>query len=186
MAFPATEAEFWAWLAECNYPAEFHRQHFIPMSYENRVHSQLAIWLGHLLIGLFGQQVDIHGANRPVYANTCGSVFNPDVSVVRKDSPLYEYRPGMAAETEPVLIIEVLSKTTRGHDLAEKLPCYKQIPGLQQIIYLDSERCFATVYDRIDQSDRWLNIDYHRAEDEFSINGQALSLKKIYERVSLG
>ena len=52
MAFPATEAEFWAWLAECNYPAEFHRQHFIPMSYENRVHSQLAIWLGHLLIGL--------------------------------------------------------------------------------------------------------------------------------------
>ncbi len=76
-----------------------------------------------------------------------------------------------------------MSKTTRDYDYAEKLPHYKQIPSLRQIIYLESTKMFATVYERSDEGPQWINTDYSRLEDSFLVNGQSLQLEEIYRKV---
>lgn len=63
------------------------------------------------------------------------AVHNPDCSVVLEPAQLFEYQPGMDAETTPLVVVEVLSKMTRDYDYGEKLPHYKQIPSLRQIIF---------------------------------------------------
>lgn len=184
MRFPATEAQYWELLEKAEFRADYHQQQIVAMSYENNLHSLLVASLIILLDRFFSyDEFAIHNSNRPVYTEECGSVFNPDGSVVAKPSQLYEYRPGMNAERTPVLLIEVLSPTTQAYDLAEKLPCYKKIPSLRQIIYLRSDRPFVTVYDRIDDSDRWLNVDYDQLDQSFDVNDQPLALEAIYQRV---
>ena len=90
----------------------------------------------------------------------------------------------MNAEMTPVVVVEVLSKTTRDYDYSEKLPHYKQIPALKQIIYLESTKMFATVYERVEAGPQWINTDYTRASDTFFVNGQAVMLEEIYRKVT--
>jgi Uma2 family endonuclease len=47
---------------------------------------------------------------------------------------------------QPLLIVEVLSPSTDRDDVFVKLPAYRSIPGLQEIIYVETERVGATVY----------------------------------------
>ena len=47
--------------------------------------------------------------------------------------------PGSRWATEPVVLIEVLSPSTRKHDRAVKLPDYRQVPSVQEIVLVSSE-----------------------------------------------
>ena len=59
---------------------------------------------------------------------------------------------------DPVLIVEVLSPSTDRDDFFVKLPAYQQIPSLQEILYLETERVGATV-NRRTESD-WQTIEF--------------------------
>lgn len=79
-------------------------------------------------------------------------------------------------------MFEVLSKTKRKYDLGEKLPCYKKIPGLQYILYIDLERPSVTVYER-QGAHSWMDVEYTSLEDAFDIQGHPLRLQDIYLNV---
>jgi Uma2 family endonuclease len=53
---------------------------------------------------------------------------------------------------DPILIVEVLSSSTRGRDFADKLPDYKSLPSVVEIWLVDSER-------------RWVQVWWREAED---------------------
>lgn len=84
--------------------------------------------------------------------------------------------------SKPVLIIEVLSDSTRQTDLTLKLHDYRQIPSLQEYIVLEQNFMAALVYRR---SDDWKATSYAQADDVISLAsiGCTLSLADIYERV---
>lgn len=65
-------------------------------------------------------------------------------------------------------------------DWGEKLPCYKQIPSLQQILYVESERARITVMERLEGEDKWLESAYDKPEDAFLVRGKTISLKEVY------
>jgi Uma2 family endonuclease len=48
----------------------------------------------------------------------------------------------------PLLIVEVLSPTTRAHDLGRKLPDYQNLAGLSEIWLIDSERRWVQLWRR--------------------------------------
>lgn len=189
MRFPATFDEFWDLLAEAEYNVEYFNQEIIAsMSYETDVHTDLATQMSHLLKNIFRKNPDfrVRNGNRPVCIPVCGNaVFNPDGSVIAMPATYFEYRPGMNAELTPSLVFEVLSKNTRTHDLADKLPCYKKIPSLLQIIYIDSQRMEVTVWERQQDAGRWLETNMSSNDAYFSVNGQKITLKDIYEDVQL-
>lgn len=182
--FPGTEEEYWALLEEAAYRVDFYNNEIIAaMSYESDIHSDITNKLMFLLQTIFqGQEVRFGNSNRPVCIPDCNNaVFNPDGCVIQLPAKFYEYRPGMTAELTPLVLFEVLSSTTRVRDWGEKLPCYKQIPSLQQILYVDSERPRITVMERLEGHDKWLEIAYEKPGDRFSVQGRQLSVQEVYK-----
>jgi Uma2 family endonuclease len=184
LRFPASFAQYWQLLGQAQYKADYSNQEIIAMSYETQEHSKIVSEIMFILRTLFdSNQFAVHDPNRPVYIADFQAVHNPDCSVVLEPAKLFEYQPGMNAETTPLIVVEVLSKTTRDYDYSEKLPHYKQIPSLRQIIYLESTKLFATVYERSDESPHWINTDYNRPEDRIPIGGKEITLGDIYRKV---
>jgi len=57
---------------------------------------------------------------------------------------------------KPLLIVEILSPSTDRDDVFIKLPSYQSIAGLEEILYVETERIGATVYRRADN--RWATV----------------------------
>jgi Uma2 family endonuclease len=84
----------------------------------------------------------------------------------------------------PWLIVEVLSKASRDHDLGRKLPGYQDVPSVQEIWAIDSERRRVWVYRR--EGERWM-IDRYLGSASFAsgvVDGE-LALDDIYENTDL-
>jgi Uma2 family endonuclease len=90
-----------------------------------------------------------------------GAGFFPDASVFCGA----ELGRGSAPIENPVLVVEVLSPSTRNFDPGDKLFQYKRIPSLRHILYVDSERLEARLYSR--------------GEGEL-LPGEPLGLREIY------
>lgn len=58
---------------------------------------------------------------------------------------------------QPLLIAEVLSPSTESTDRRVKVPDYRAIPGLREILLIDQSRAFVELLRRLD-GDRWLTI----------------------------
>lgn len=182
--WPATFAEYWDLLGRVPYKADYSNQEIIAMSYETQAHSKIVTEIMFLLRKIFdAPEFSVHDPNRPVYIAEFQAVHNPDCSVVLEPAQLFDYQPGMNAETTPLVLVEVLSKTTRDYDFSEKLPHYKQIPTLRQIIYLESASLFATVFERDSDSSQWTATEYNRPEDAFTVYDRLVTLEEIYRKV---
>jgi len=183
--FPATFDEYWHLLGQAEYRADFYQGEIITMSYENEHHSDIISEMLHLLKTPYprkNRNFKVHNPNRPIYIGDYKKnhkVFNPDGSVVAQPARHFEYSPGMNAETTPVLLFEVLSKSTRSYDLGVKLPLYKQISTLNTIIYIETKSPSVLVMERQGKR-KWLETEYTKATDFFEINGHPISLEEIY------
>ncbi|MDB9394469.1 Uma2 family endonuclease [Microcystis aeruginosa] len=106
----------------------------------------------------------------------------PDVMVI-KGNPIYEGK-GITNVTNPLIIVEVLSRSTRDYDRTDKFEFYRSIPEFQEYILIDQYRFYATQYFKHGDG-KWIFSDYKGEEsllklasDEFGI-----SLKDLYARV---
>lgn len=92
----------------------------------------------------------------------------------------------MKATANPVILVEVLSKTTRNFDLGQKFQRYKTIPSLQQVLYIDSQSPLVISYRRKDQEGTWLIEEFTGLEGEVPVLEEAtFSLKALYEPLEL-
>jgi|UPI0004AFEF57 Uma2 family endonuclease len=106
----------------------------------------------------------------------------PDVMVI-KGKPIYE-GSSKTNVTNPLIIVEVLSQSTRDYDRTDKFEFYRSIPEFKEYILIDQDRFYVTQYFK--QGDgKWIFNDYKGAEsvlklasDEFEI-----SFQDLYERV---
>jgi Uma2 family endonuclease len=104
--------------------------------------------------------------------------YYPDVQVVcDSNDQLSVY------QDHPVLIIEVLSPSTRAYDLQEKHDAYLSIPSLQCYIVLEQHQPIAYVMRRSNQE--WIReiIQGIDATIHLPFLGCSLSLKDIYEGI---
>jgi Uma2 family endonuclease len=88
---------------------------------------------------------------------------------------------GIAAE--PILIVEIQSPSTERDDHFVKLPQYRSIPSVQEILYIESGRVAAIVYRRA--GDGWQTIDIVGPHARLSLVtiGLDLPLGEIYRGV---
>jgi len=183
--FPASRDEFWELLEEAEYRVDYFDHEIIAsMSYESDKHSDLTTEMSHLLKKIFpksNRRFKVHNSNRPLCIPGCNyAVFNPDGSVTAEPFEVYEYRPGMNAELCPVLLFEVLSLSTRARDFGEKLPCYKKIPSLHQIVFLEQHNMEVILFERLEGQNRWLETTLTQPDDIIAVHGQPISLREIY------
>jgi Uma2 family endonuclease len=185
LRYPASEAEYWSLAQEAEYRADYYRGEIIAsMSYESEDHAEIMNELMFHLKSIYrGSNVRFGNSDRPVCIPTCGNaIFNPDGSVIQLPARFYEYQKGMRADLTPIVVFEVLSPSTRVRDLGEKLPCYKQIEGIEHILYV--EGATVKVHHMQRQGDnQWLETVYTEKEAHFEINGKPIKIGDLYAGV---
>jgi len=70
----------------------------------------------------------------------------PDVMILAGE-PIY-YEESQTTITNPVVIFEVLSNSTRDYDQGQKFRFYRSLETLQEYVLVDQERCSVMVYQR--------------------------------------
>jgi len=107
----------------------------------------------------------------------------PDVSVFCGEPELTDQQRTLL---NPVVIVEVLSPTTRSYDRGDKFALYRAIPGLQDYLLVDSEQRLVEHYRRL-VGGEWLLHEYRDSDDEVVLGcrGTVLSLAVMYAGVGL-
>lgn len=87
------------------------------------------------------------------------------------------------AIVNPVVIIEVLSKSTESYDRGDKFFAYRQIPTLKEYILIDQYQAQVDIYER--QADLWKITRKDQPSDHIKINalGITISMANIYEQI---
>jgi Uma2 family endonuclease len=107
----------------------------------------------------------------------------PDVMVI-EGQPIY-YSTNTTIVTNPVLIVEVLSKSTKDYDRGDKFLYYRSIPEFKEYILIDQTKYYVMQYVKTSEN-QWILTEYE-TEDAMinlsSINVE-LSLKQLYKKVN--
>ena len=180
---PASEEEFFALSAQLPFKIEYHESEIVTMGLASYWHEVLIMTLGGILYNLFSGKKDftVSGSNTGVQIPKFeGGYYMPDMVVVR-GAP--EFKPGSTAViTNPYIIVEVLSPSTNDFDLSDKLPNYKRIESLQQIIFVSQKNKTVMSYARSEQPGVWLNQDFFEGET-LLIENMPVALEDIYEKI---
>ena len=135
-------------------------------------------------IFLDGKPCDVFGSDLRVTTPQFDSFMYPDLTILCEE--VKSKVNGFDTLINPTGIIEVMSPSTKGFDMAFKFHYYKQIPSLKEYILVDSTRYFVQVHIR--QSDgTWaeaINIEDVNASLTITAIHMPLSLSDIYRRVS--
>ena len=112
--------------------------------------------------------------NRPVF-------YIPDILVACDDGDLAKN-----FREKPLLIVEVMSKSTQGNDLREKLWAYCAIPGLRHYLVVNQQAVEVTHFYRMD--DGWQEVTLVDPESVISIPelGYRLTVWEIYANTGVG
>jgi Uma2 family endonuclease len=109
----------------------------------------------------------------------------PDVMVI-KGKPMYGGK-GTSNVTNPLIIVEVLSQSTRDYDRTDKFQYYRSIPEFREYILIDQYRFYVSQYFK-QEDGKWIFNDYQGEDsvlklacDEFEISFQDLYARVDFE-----
>lgn len=84
--------------------------------------------------------------------------------------------------TNPILIVEVMSKSTSNYDRGDKFFLYKKIPSLQEYVLIEQDKSQIDVFYKKPGSDLWLISRYETIDSKLelrSINIE-IEISKLY------
>jgi Uma2 family endonuclease len=142
------------------------------------------------LAGRLGGAIDAELRSRP----PCG-IYN-EAGIVRPDRNDTCYVADLAVSCEPlrpddrlvrnpILIVEILSPSTTAFDRHTKVPDYRRIPSVQEIVLIDSESVFAEVLRR--EGDHWITEIVHGPAATLSLSSVpvTIAMSDLYEGIPL-
>lgn len=114
--------------------------------------------------------------------NSFRSFFQADLAVT-----CAPHRHGQYETPDPVVIVEILSRSTGGYHRKVKLPVYRSIPSVQEIVLIHSEMLFVEILRRLDAT-RWQSDLLVEAAEVLQLDsvGVAVPLSALYANVDLG
>ncbi|GAB4016995.1 Uma2 family endonuclease [Spirosoma koreense] len=192
---PATLDEYWTVLdqfGEEPFPIEYdiayiNGQIRAQIGMASDQHETIVLNIGALLRTAFFDQSDIRvmGSNKLVYVPVCQLATKPDVLVMKGQSELFPRKGQESGITNPYILVEVHSDSTYREDMHIKLRCYKQLPSVQHIVYVEQGVPFVSVYTKQQDSRHWLNEDYDALDMAVSIGDVTISMQDVYHKVIL-
>lgn len=139
---------------------------------------------GEIKFALRRNEKDCIALNSDVklYIQSSNKFLYPDAMVVCAEIERSENKA--SAIVNPVVIVEVLSKTTESYDRGDKFFIYKEIPALQEYILVDQYKAQVEIYSR--KSDLWSINRISGLEQQLSISslGISIDLVNIYEGIN--
>ncbi len=181
---PASEDEYFSVALDLPFKVEYHDSEIVTMGLSTPWHEIIVMNMGRILNNLFleNEEMLILGSNSGVQIPKFeGGYYMPDVLVLNNE-PIFK-RNSTSIITNPHIVIEVLSPATSDFDTTEKLPEYKRIESLKQIIFISQKKMNISVYNRQGISNIWLNQDFDQETDEIIIDNLPVLVKDIYRKI---
>ncbi|MEQ9356839.1 Uma2 family endonuclease [Coleofasciculus chthonoplastes] len=106
----------------------------------------------------------------------------PDIMVVQGELQFQEGRRDTI--TNPLIIAEVLSESTRSYDKDAKFAAYRTIPSFQEYLLIDQYTMHIEYYLKTERK-RWIFYEYDDADEIVSLNSFSfqITLADIYDKV---
>lgn len=126
----------------------------------------------------------IFGSQQLVYSQKFNTTLYPDILVVAEE-PIF-FDKGENLLINPILIIEVLSRSTRKYDLTEKFTIYKSFDSLREYVTIDPKKCLIRTNFR-EEPDLWREKEYSDRTESvvFKSVGCEVPMDKIYWKVKV-
>ena len=125
------------------------------------------------------------GSAKTIYVPDCEMAFNPDALVMKGESLLFPRKRKVAGIINPYILVEIHSDSTEEFDMKKKLPCYKKLDSIHQIIYIEQNKPYITIYTKNQSIQHWFNDDSDDINGTIKIDGVDVLMKDIYHKVIL-
>ena len=179
---PTTLEEYFAYEMKAEGRHEFIDGKIVAMAYTSPEDGIIAHNLD-VMLGICTRAKDcqVFTGDRMLFIKACNQVFYPDLLLVCGEHKFYQAGPKMKATINPSVVIEILSDSTEQNDKTNKTRCYKQIPGLRQIVFLSQTEKHVRILENEDG--KWVDTEYYEPEDVPRIGDCDIPLQEIYRRV---
>ncbi|MGB3510008.1 MAG: Uma2 family endonuclease [Microcoleaceae cyanobacterium] len=154
-----TPEEYLSLEKTAEYKSEYHNGEIIPMTGGTTNHNLIAgnfyVYLRYALreksykVFFADVRLSIPLMNRYVY---------PDVMIIQ-GKPVYA-GTGKTTITNPLIIVEVLSESTKNYDKGEKFDFYRSIPEFREYILIDQSKYYLAQYTKTSEN-QWLFTEYN-------------------------
>ncbi|MEO1517469.1 MAG: Uma2 family endonuclease [Bacteroidota bacterium] len=126
----------------------------------------------------FTSEVKLHIVSKNVFVY-------PDAMVICGD--MKESPTDKNSIVNPILVAEVLSKSTSHYDRGDKFFFYKQIPTLQEYVLIEQEKAIVDVYYKAPTVDLWRINRYEGIESTIKIESLQIEIKMsdLYNKVKI-
>ncbi len=150
-------------------------------------HNQIALQVASALlvsVKKLSQKYKVYNSDQKIYIASENIALYPDALVISEKPEFYEGREDLI--TNPLLIVEVLSKSTQGYDRGEKFMLYQRCPSFQEYILIEQETLKVESWCRIKENtwERTFETDRSKSLAIRSI-GVELSLEDVYSDVEI-
>ncbi|MCU0466987.1 MAG: Uma2 family endonuclease [Arcicella sp.] len=182
VTIPATEDEFLEFAFETPYRVEYHDNYVIIMGLAKIFHELLVGFFITLLTNYYRNNRTnfyVGGSNSGVKLIGSKNYYNPDVLVFNGLPQFYQDSDSII--TNPYLVVEVLSPSTRSYDLDVKLNQYLKIESLRFLVFVDIDDKVVMVYERSKNARSWIYTHYDSPEEAVNIDGCEFILHDVFD-----
>ncbi len=177
-----TPEAYLAWERKAPFKNEYIKGQIITMSGASRAHNLITMNIANQFYNqLVARGCEVYAGDMRVRARPTDSYFYPDVVVVC-DEPRFE-DDTFDTLLNPIVVVEVLSRTTAAYDRGEKFEHYKQLESLQEYILISQNRVCVERYLRRDT--RWIRTEFRELDNVLPLASIEceVPLRAIYRRV---
>jgi Uma2 family endonuclease len=116
-----------------------------------------------------------------VWPDRADTYFEADIAATCEGN-----EPGRQAIKDPFVIVEILSPSTERHDRRVKLPAYRQIATVQEIVLIASDGLYAELHRR--SGGQWITEILRAREAAIALTsvGIEIPMSDLYEGIALG
>jgi Uma2 family endonuclease len=183
----ASWEEFLDLLEVCAYRIEYDNGEIISfMGYATELHETLVGEIMRLLGNLlFDVSYRVNGSNLALHVpGFVHRYLNADCAVIKGKSDRIPLRGTMTALANPILLVEVISDSTRDFDLGRKFRHFRKIPSLEQILFIESTEMLVVSHTRLVGGNEWLLQEFSQPGDVIPILDEgSISMEELYRKI---
>ncbi|MBD2482973.1 Uma2 family endonuclease [Planktothrix sp. FACHB-1365] len=178
-----TPEEYLEWEEQADYKHEYRDGEIVPMTGGTTNHNKIALNVAaYLKFALRGQNYDVYIGDVRLWIPRYRQYTYPDIMVIQRP-PVYS-GTGTTTVMNPMLITEVLSKSTQNYDQGDKFTYYRSIPELQEYILIAQQDYKVMQYVKNDKS-QWILTEYEGETSQFKLASFDIhfNFNELYEGV---
>jgi Uma2 family endonuclease len=166
------------------YKSEYRNGEIIPMTGGTTNHNQIALnFASSLLYVIRGKKYRVFIGDVRLWIPEYREYTYPDV-IVTDGKPIYAGKNNTTV-TNPLLIVEVLSKSTKNYDQGDKFTFYRSIPQFKEYVLVEQNQYQVMHYSKTNEGE-WIFREYKSENDIVKLQylDFEISLVDIYQDVN--